>query len=61
MRDNAQLDAHLASLSALGRVGLPDNVGAQCYALNARYTPVCPTPLHAASSKWLTDCRGVAG
>ena len=27
VRDNAQLNAHLASLSAFGRVGVPDDVG----------------------------------
>ncbi len=33
MRDNAQLNAHLASLSAFGRVGLPDDVGGAVAAL----------------------------
>ena len=33
VRDNAQLNAHLASLSAFGRVGLPDDVGGAVAAL----------------------------
>ena len=33
VRDNAQLNAHLASLSALGRVGVPDDVGGAVAAL----------------------------
>ena len=33
VRDNAQLNAHLASLSAFGRVGVPDDVGGAVAAL----------------------------
>ena len=33
VRDNAQLNAHLASLSAFGRVGVPDDVGGVVAAL----------------------------
>jgi len=33
VRDNAQLNAQLASLAALGRVGVPDDVGGAVAAL----------------------------
>ena len=33
MRDNAQLNAQIAGVTALGRVGLPDDVGGAVAAL----------------------------